>query len=214
MGKLYTPQPIASEVNFKNTVNNNFDDIETALDKCLSRDGETPNQMNADIDLNDNDLLNVKRIDAAEYYQNGQPLDFDSQLQEAKDYADAQDVITLAAANAYTDSELGDFLPRTAELVIDSTTSRTLTASDAGKVLWFSNGSAVTVTLPQTSTEALPNGFQCVIIQGGAGTVTVQAEGAEGIVSFGSLVDTAGQGAAISVIRQGSGVWWVGGNLA
>lgn len=223
MGKVYTPSPIASEVNFKNTVNANFTDIETALQDVVSRSGATPNSMGADLDMDSNDILNVNRIDADEYYQNGQPLDFDSQLQEAKDYSDAQDVIQTAAlqtyAENYTDTEIAaldidSYLTKTADLVVDASTARTLTSADAGRIIWFSNASGVTVTLPQTSTEALPDGFQCVLIQGNTGVITVTEEGAEGIIAVDDLRDSSGQGAAISVLRQGSGVWWIGGGLA
>lgn len=39
-------------------LNSNFDAIETAMENTLSRDGTTPNQMNADIDLNGYRILN------------------------------------------------------------------------------------------------------------------------------------------------------------
>ena len=39
-----------------------FQDILTALDNTLSRDGSTPNTMEADLDLNNNDLINVKEL--------------------------------------------------------------------------------------------------------------------------------------------------------
>lgn len=42
-----------------NTINENNTLIEAALENTLSRDGATPNQMAADIDMNHNDLLNV-----------------------------------------------------------------------------------------------------------------------------------------------------------
>lgn len=45
--------------------------IETAMENTLSRDGTTPNQMSADIDLNSNDLLNVGRLDAGTLFVNG-----------------------------------------------------------------------------------------------------------------------------------------------
>lgn len=78
MAKLDTLTDIASLANTlsaKAALNDNFDKIEAAFDNTLSRDGSTPNQMEADIDLNSNDLLNVDRIDAAEYYRNGVPLE-------------------------------------------------------------------------------------------------------------------------------------------
>ena len=44
-------------------INNNNTLIEQGFDKTLSRDGSTPNQMEADIDMNENDILNVDNID-------------------------------------------------------------------------------------------------------------------------------------------------------
>jgi hypothetical protein len=44
-------------------INNNFTDIQEALQDALSRSGNGPNQMEADIDLNSNDLLNVGALD-------------------------------------------------------------------------------------------------------------------------------------------------------
>lgn len=48
-----------AEASAINTINNNSTAIELALENTLSRDGTTPNEMGADIDLNGNDLLNV-----------------------------------------------------------------------------------------------------------------------------------------------------------
>lgn len=47
------------------TINANSALIETALENTLSRDGTTPNQMQADFDMNNNDILNVDNIDAS-----------------------------------------------------------------------------------------------------------------------------------------------------
>lgn len=45
-------------------INQNFQDIETAFENTISRDGSTPNTMEADFDLNGYDLLNVGSLDA------------------------------------------------------------------------------------------------------------------------------------------------------
>lgn len=45
------------------TINANHTAIETALENTLSRDGTSPNTMNADFDMNDNDILNVGALD-------------------------------------------------------------------------------------------------------------------------------------------------------
>ena len=50
MGKLFTPVSLSSGFNTTNSLNTNFSAIETALDKCVSRDGESPNAMNTALD--------------------------------------------------------------------------------------------------------------------------------------------------------------------
>lgn len=44
------------------TINNNNNKIEQALENTLSRDGSTPNNMQADLDMDSNDLLNVDNL--------------------------------------------------------------------------------------------------------------------------------------------------------
>lgn len=64
MAKL-TTSPIGSFTQAAiTTINDNMDAIEAAVENTLSRDGTSPNQMGADIDLNGNDLLNVNTLDA------------------------------------------------------------------------------------------------------------------------------------------------------
>lgn len=46
------------------TINNNSTLLEAALENTLSRDGTSPNQMEADLDLNNNDLLNAGIVNA------------------------------------------------------------------------------------------------------------------------------------------------------
>lgn len=53
------------------TINTNNGLVEAALENTLSRDGSTPNQMLADIDLNNNDLLNVQTVETESLVLNG-----------------------------------------------------------------------------------------------------------------------------------------------
>ena len=48
-----------------------FDAVETALENTLSRDGTTPNSMEADLDLDSNDILNVGTINADRFVSGG-----------------------------------------------------------------------------------------------------------------------------------------------
>jgi hypothetical protein len=56
------------------TLNANFDAIETALENTLSRNGTTPNQMNADLDMNSNGIINLASLDVSSLMINGVPV--------------------------------------------------------------------------------------------------------------------------------------------
>ena len=62
MTKTATINTISSGYASQTQLNENFTNINNALDNTLSLDGSTPNAMNAALDLNNNDLLNVKAI--------------------------------------------------------------------------------------------------------------------------------------------------------
>lgn len=53
------------------TINANNDLIEAAIENTLSRDGTSPNQMEADLDLNHNDLINASSINTDTLYIDG-----------------------------------------------------------------------------------------------------------------------------------------------
>lgn len=73
--------------------------IETALENTLSRDGTTPNQMEADFDLNGNDILNGGTINAADIVIAG------SSLTASTTAAAASAASALASKNAAAISE-------------------------------------------------------------------------------------------------------------
>lgn len=79
-------------------LNNNFTAIETALENTLSRDGEIPNQMLADIDMNSNDLLNVGSIDTQSLSVGGS--DFSAAITSAQDAAVTAGIAAQAAIDA------------------------------------------------------------------------------------------------------------------
>jgi len=61
----------------------------------------------------------------------------------------------------------------TGVIVTEATTARTLSATDNGKIIYCTSGSATTITCA----AGLGAGFNVTIIQGGAGKVTVAAGG-------------------------------------
>lgn len=96
----------------------------------------------------------------------------------------------------------------TGVIVTESTTTRTLSATDNGKVIYCTNGSATTINCA----AGLGAGFNVTIIQGGAGKVTVAANG-QTLVSYSSLFSTMGQYAVISLICPVANTFVAAGNL-
>jgi hypothetical protein len=56
-------------------INSNFQAIGTALQDAVSRSGQAPNQMDADFDMNGNDILNVDNIDVNVLTIDGVPVE-------------------------------------------------------------------------------------------------------------------------------------------
>jgi hypothetical protein len=77
-----------------------------------------------------------------------------------------------------------------------SATSYTLTVADNGRVVVFTSGSNVTLTVP----SGLGSGFSCSIVQYGAGQVTVVAGADVTLRLRGSTNRTGGQYAIASLI--------------
>jgi len=89
--------------------------------------------------------------------------------------------------------------------VAESSTTRTLSNSDNGKVIVCSNSSAVTITIP----SGLTAGFYCKLVQLGTGKVTILAGSGATIQNYipsGSAAynSTAGQYAAIEIVTTSS----------
>ena len=96
----------------------------------------------------------------------------------------------------------------TGVIVTEATTTRTLSASDNGKIIYCTSGSATTINCA----SGLGAGFNCTIIQGGSGKVTV-APNSQTLVSYSSLFSTMGQYAVISLICPVANTFVAAGNL-
>ena len=91
--------------------------------------------------------------------------------------------------------------PQSATINLQTGTAYTLQATDNGKVVEFSNASAITVTVP----SSLPVAFNCLLAQVGAGQVTfVAGSGATQRQSLG-LTKTARQWSIVSMYVRANG---------
>lgn len=96
----------------------------------------------------------------------------------------------------------------TGVIVTESGTTRTLSATDNGKIIYCTSSSAVTINCA----SGLGAGFNCTIIQGGTGKVTV-APNSQTLVSYSSLFSTMGQYAVISLVAPVANTFVAAGNL-
>lgn len=97
----------------------------------------------------------------------------------------------------------------TGQIVTEAGTSKTLASTDNGKIIYCTSGSAVTIT----TAADLGAGFNCTIIQGGAGKVTVAQGASTTLVSYSSLFSTMGQYAVISLVAPVANTFVAAGNL-
>ena len=103
----------------------------------------------------------------------------------------------------------------TATVLINAQTGTTFTPAltDAGKLVTASNPDAISLTIPTDATVDFPIGTQILVMQLGAGQVTVSAvtPGTTTIISRNGA-KTAGQYALISLIKVAANQWVVGGD--
>ena len=114
----------------------------------------------------------------------------------------------LPAVQSSTTKKLTVQQMLTGVIVTEAGTTRTLSASDNGKIIYCTSSSAVTINCA----SGLGAGFNCTIIQGGTGKVTV-APNSQTLVSYSSLFSTMGQYAVISLVSPVSGTFVAAGNL-
>jgi hypothetical protein len=93
-------------------------------------------------------------------------------------------------------------------------TTYTLVLTDAGKEIRFTNGSAVSLTIPPNSSVAFPIGTEIIIVQYGAGTVTVGPGSGVTINSAGGRLDLYEQYSAAALIKQNVDEWLLAGDIS
>jgi hypothetical protein len=85
----------------------------------------------------------------------------------------------------------------------------TLAATDNAEVIKSDAASAITVTIP----TGLPTGFNCMVLQYGAGQITFAAASGVTIINRNSYTKTLGQYAIATVLHLGSNIVVISGEL-
>jgi uncharacterized coiled-coil protein SlyX len=99
--------------------------------------------------------------------------------------------------------------PINANLNDQTGTTYTLLSSDNGKVVTLENGSAITLTVP----AGLAAGFNCMIVQKGAGLVTITPASTVTVTNRSGGTKTGGQNAIVTIISISSNYFITGGDM-
>lgn len=191
------------------TINANSDLIETAIENTISRDGTSPNHMEADLDMNSNRILNLPApLSNSEPLRRGDTIDngipTDSNTIEW-DF----DVPGILQAHVRLDAQLSAASYRMHEDIFsDQTTTYTLQSTDNGKVVTINSATPVSLGVP----TGLPVGFSCNIFQRGLGQVTVIPVGTT-VNSYLSLTKLAGTYAVATLFSYATNTFVLSGAL-
>ena len=122
----------------------------------------------------------------------------------------ADQVLTAhGAASAVTWETPSDLLTINAQVG----TTYTLALTDSSKLITLSNASPITLTIPLNSSIAFSIGTQILINQLGAGNATVAATGGVTINSYDSDVSLSGQHSVAGLIKIGTDLWILFGDI-
>lgn len=91
---------------------------------------------------------------------------------------------------------------------VQTGTSYTLLSTDNGNIITFNNAAAITLTVP----AGLGSGYSVLIVQLGAGKITVAGSGTT-IIQRQSFIKTAGQSAVASILAYGTNLFVLSGDL-
>lgn len=120
MAKKPTITTITTSPYNLSALNANFEDLRDAFENTLSLDGSTPNAMNADLDLNNNDILNVNQVSATDISVGGTSL-----------ATQVNNAAASAAASASSASDSASSAADSAASAVDSAASAAESAASA-----------------------------------------------------------------------------------
>jgi len=195
MAKKPTISTISSGYASNTQLNNNFSALRTGFDNTLSLDGSTPNAMNADLDMNGNNILNASQVNVDSLYIDGiSVVPGDVTLQTtyltASYTGDGSQVAYALTANPQTEANTSVY--------VDGVYQNKDTYSVSGVVVTFSEApplnSAIEIVYP-TNTDTL-NGTTADLItynQGSTGaqdrTLTNRLQESVSVKDFGAVGD-------------------------
>lgn len=117
--------------------------------------------------------------------------------------------LAILGANTFTGKQTAPgWILSTAGFITDATTTRTLSATDNGCVIYFTNSGAITLSMAGSL-----GAFSCTVLQGAAGQITFAAN-SQTMTVANSATKTSGAGAMALILSPASGTFLISGTLA
>lgn len=187
---------IASGYYSRQALNSNFENLQTGFDNTLSLDGSTPNAMGADLDMNNNDILNANQIDTDTLFIGGlevsssSDVNFQTIYLTASYVGDGSTVAYSLAANPQTVNNVNVY--------VDGVYQNKSTFTLSGTTVTFSMApplnAAIEIVYP-TNTDTFNGSAASAITynQGGTGaqdrTVKAKLQETVSVKDFGAVGD-------------------------
>jgi hypothetical protein len=182
MAKKPTISTISSGYASNTQLNNNFSALRTGFDNTLSLDGSTPNAMNADFDMNSNDILNANEINTSSLRLNGVLVSASGEVDVTSSIM-SSDVFTGNGSTTVYTLSFAPFIKDNTQIYIDGVYQNKITYATSGNTLTFTEApplnSAIEVMVARILTDVgTADAGSVTYTQGGSGSVqtTVQAK--------------------------------------
>ena len=136
-----------------------------------------------------------------------------AKISDTDEFAIAED----DGAGGYVSKKItGEEITNALSLIVTNTTTAatyTLALTDRNKLVIVNNASANVVNVRLNSVVAFPTGTQILIVQEGAGQITITPEAGVTVASESSKYKTAGRYAMATLIKVATDSWYLSGNL-
>lgn len=159
-----------------------------------------------------NGLLVYQTDDVVGFYVNGSTTTTPSWTRLNSDWIKSGNNITYTAGNISTTGAITGGNSDTSSIsgfsanITSVSTNYPLTAADNGKIIQSTSAAAITITIP----NGLPVGFNCTVVQMGAGQITFAGT----YLNRGNFTKTASQYAIVSILHMGSNNIIVSGEMS